>query len=169
MVKRISILGSTGSIGKSTLSVVEQFPERFKVVALAAGNNIDLLERQIRKFSPLLVAVLNPASAEELKKRCADLPVRVLSGIEGMIEVAAAPETTVTVSAIVGTAGLIPTLAAIRARKTIALANKEVLVSAGELVMAESRSTEYGYFPLTASTAPFFSACRPERAGTSGN
>ncbi len=156
MVKRISILGSTGSIGKSTLSVVEQFPERFKIVALAAGNNVELLERQIRKFSPSLVSVLSPASAEDLKKRCAGLPVRVLSGIEGMIEVATAPDATVTVSAIVGTAGLVPTVAAIRSGKTIALANKEVLVSAGELVMAESRSCGVRILPVDSEHSAIF-------------
>jgi 1-deoxy-D-xylulose-5-phosphate reductoisomerase len=138
-LKNISILGSTGSIGQSTLSVVEKFPDRFKVVALAAGNNVDILEKQVRQFRPAMISVVSPIAAENLKKRCADVNLRILSGVEGMIQVATAEDAQITVSAIVGTAGLVPTLAAIRAGKTIALANKEVLVT-WQLVMTECKS-----------------------------
>jgi 1-deoxy-D-xylulose-5-phosphate reductoisomerase len=155
-LKNISILGSTGSIGQSTLSVVEKFPDRFKVVALAAGNNVDILEKQIRRFRPALAAVVSPLAAEDLKKRCAGLNVRIFSGVEGMIQVAAEEEAQITVSAIVGTAGLVPTLAAIRAGKTIALANKEVLVTAGELVMAECKSRGVKLLPVDSEHSAIF-------------
>ena len=155
-MKRISLLGSTGSIGQSTLSVVEKFPDRFKVVALAAGNNIELLEKQVRRFRPAIVSVVSERSAGDLKKRCSDLKVRIFSGVEGMIQAAAADEADITVSAIVGTAGLVPTLAAIRAGKDIALANKEVLVTAGELVMAECRARGVRILPVDSEHSAIF-------------
>jgi len=155
-MKRISLLGSTGSIGQSTLSVVERYPDRFTIVALAAGNNIELLEKQVRQFKPSLVSVISAVSAEKLKQRCAGLKVAVLSGIEGMIQVAAADEADITVSAIVGTAGLVPTMAAIRAGKDIALANKEVLVTAGELVMSECRSKGVRILPVDSEHSAIF-------------
>jgi 1-deoxy-D-xylulose-5-phosphate reductoisomerase len=155
-LKNLSILGSTGSIGQSTLSVVEKFPDRFKVVALAAGNNIDLLEKQVRRFRPAKVSVVNPAAAGTLKVRLAGEDIRVLSGVEGMIEAAAAEEADITVSAIVGTAGLVPTMAAIRAGKTVALANKEVLVTAGELVMAECRARGVKLLPVDSEHSAIF-------------
>jgi 1-deoxy-D-xylulose-5-phosphate reductoisomerase len=155
-MKRISILGSTGSIGQSTLSVVEKYHDRFTVVALAAGNNVELLEQQIRKFRPSIVSVVSERSAEDLKKRCSDLGVRILFGVEGMSQVAAADEADITVSAIVGTAGLVPTMAAIRAGKDIALANKEVLVTAGELVMAECRAKGIRILPVDSEHSAIF-------------
>jgi len=155
-IKNLSILGSTGSIGTSTLAVAEQFPERFKVVALAGGNNSELLEAQIRKFRPAVAAIAGRKAAEALRRKCSDLPVTILSGVEGMIEVAAAAEADITVSSIVGTAGLVPTLAAIRAGKDIALANKEVLVTAGELVMAECRTRNVRLFPVDSEHSAIF-------------
>ncbi len=164
-MKNISLLGSTGSIGQSTLSVVEKFPDQFRIVALAAGNNVDLLEKQVRAFKPALVAVAGETSAEVLKNRCSDLKIRIMHGIEGMIQVAAMEEAETTVSAIVGTAGLVPTMAAIRAHKNIALANKEVLVTAGELVMAESRARGVSILPVDSEHSAIFQclqagACR---------
>ena len=155
-MKKISILGSTGSIGQSTLSVIEKFPERFTVVALAAGNNIELFEKQVRQFRPSIVSVVSERSAADLKRRCGDLSVRIFSGVEGMIQVAAAEDADITVSAIVGTAGLVPTMAAIRAGKDIALANKEVLVSAGELVMAECRARGVRILPVDSEHSAIF-------------
>ena len=155
-IKNISLLGSTGSIGRSTLSVVEKFPDRFGVAALAAGNNIELLEKQVRRFKPARVAVVGEKAAEKLKKSCSDLHVRIFSGVEGMIEVAAAPEADITVCAIVGTAGLVPTMAAIKAGKDIALANKEVLVTAGELVMAECRTRGVRILPVDSEHSAIF-------------
>ncbi|HUI46845.1 MAG TPA: 1-deoxy-D-xylulose-5-phosphate reductoisomerase [Nitrospirota bacterium] len=155
-MKKISLLGSTGSIGQSTLSVVEKYSDRFSVVALAAGNNIDLLEQQVRRFNPAVVSLSGQASAEILKERLHGMKIRILSGIEGMIQVAAADEADITVSAIVGTAGLVPTIAAIRAGKNIALANKEVLVTAGELVMAECRSRKVSLLPVDSEHSAIF-------------
>jgi len=155
-MKRISILGSTGSIGQSTLSVVESYQERFTVVALAAGNNVELLEQQVRKFRPSIVSVVSERSAGDLKRRCSDLSVRIHFGVEGMIQVAAADEADITVSAIVGTAGLVPTMAAIHAGKDIALANKEVLVTAGELVMAECRAKGIRLLPVDSEHSAIF-------------
>jgi 1-deoxy-D-xylulose-5-phosphate reductoisomerase len=155
-VKKISILGSTGSIGTSTLAVVEKFPDRFKVVALAGGNNSELLESQIRKFRPAIAAIAGEQQAESLRKKCRDLPVRIVSGVEGMIEVATAADADITVSSIVGTAGLVPTVAAIQAGKDIALANKEVLVTAGELVIAECRKWNVRLFPVDSEHSAIF-------------
>ncbi len=155
-LKRISILGSTGSIGRSTLSVIEKFSDRYRVAALAAGNNIDLLEKQVRQFKPALVAVSGEVAAEHLKQRCADLKIGIFSGIEGMIRVATAEDADMTVSAIVGTAGLVPTMAAIRAGKSIALANKEVLVTAGELVMEECRARKIRLLPVDSEHSAIF-------------
>jgi 1-deoxy-D-xylulose-5-phosphate reductoisomerase len=165
-LKKISILGSTGSIGQSTLSVVEKFPERFTVAALAAGNNVELFEKQVRQFRPSIVSVLSERSAADLKKRCSDLSVRIFSGVEGMVQVAAADEADITVSAIVGTAGLVPTMAAIRAGKDIALANKEVLVTAGELVMAECRTRGVRILPVDSEHSAIFQCLL---AGASGD
>jgi 1-deoxy-D-xylulose-5-phosphate reductoisomerase len=136
--------------------VVEKFPDRFKVVALAAGSNVELLEKQVRRFQPAFASVADERSAENLKKRCAGLKVRIFSGIEGMVRVAAAEEADITVSAVVGTAGLVPTMAAIRAGKRIALANKEALVTAGELVMAESRSRGAAILPVDSEHSAIF-------------
>ena len=159
-MKRLSILGSTGSIGQSTLSVVEKFSDRFKVVALAAGNNVELLEKQVRQFKPLVVSIAGEVQAESLRKRCRDIDVRIFSGIEGMIQVAAADEAEITVSAIVGTAGLVPTMAAIRAGKNIALANKEVLVTAGELVMTECKAKGVRILPVDSEHSAIFQCLR---------
>ncbi len=155
-MKKIAILGSTGSIGQSTLSVVEKYSDRFSVVALAAGNNIDLLEQQVRRFKPTVVSLSDPGSAEILKKRLQDIKIRILSGIEGLVKVAAVEDADITVSAIVGTAGLVPTMAAIRAGKDIALANKEVLVTAGQLVMAECQSRKVNLFPVDSEHSAIF-------------
>lgn len=156
MIKRIAILGSTGSIGQSTLAVAAKFPGRFSVVALAAGNNVDLLEQQVRTFRPRVAAIVSERSAKELQKRLAGTGVDVRSGVEGMIAVAAAEDADLTVSAIVGTAGLVPTMAAVRAGKQIALANKEVLVTAGELVTRECRSRGVSLLPVDSEHSAIF-------------
>ncbi len=156
MPKNISILGSTGSIGTSTLAVAEKFPDRFRIVALAGGNNSGLLEAQIRQFRPQIAAIAGEKAAEDLRARCKGLPVRIFSGVEGMIQVAAADAADITVSSIVGTAGLVPTMAAIQAGKDIALANKEVLVTAGELVMEECRKRNVRLFPVDSEHSAIF-------------
>jgi len=145
-VKRLAVLGSTGSIGTSTLSVVEAFPERFSVVALAAGANLDLLRVQAERFAPDLVSVADPEAARELRQA---LPgVRVVSGQDGLTEVACHPDADTVVAALVGSVGLVPTLSAIEAGKDIALANKETLVVAGELVMAAARRRGVAILPV---------------------
>ncbi len=148
-VKKIAILGSTGSIGRNTLDLVSRFPDRFQVVALAAGRNIALLREQILRFSPVLVSVAEPEMAGDL---VASLPStwngEVVSGPAGNERVATARGVELVVSAIVGAAGLLPTLAAIRAGRDVALANKETLVMAGSLVMEEARRQKIRMLPV---------------------
>jgi 1-deoxy-D-xylulose-5-phosphate reductoisomerase len=138
MRKRLAILGSTGSIGVNTLEIVQQHPERFAVVGLAAGSNIDLLERQMRRFRPSYVSVFDRQRAKELRERTSDLGIDVVEGAHAACTIASLPEVDLVLSGIVGGAGLAPTLAAIRAGKDVAIANKEPLVMAGELVMREA-------------------------------
>ena len=132
-MKKIAILGSTGSIGKNTLEVIEHLGSGFEVVALAAHSSIDLLELQAKRFCPKLIAVYDREKAEALKKRIPH--IAIVSGMEGLKEVACVSGANFVVSALAGTVGIEPTLAALEAGKQVALANKEVLVSCGELVM----------------------------------
>ncbi|HVA41289.1 MAG TPA: 1-deoxy-D-xylulose-5-phosphate reductoisomerase, partial [Candidatus Binataceae bacterium] len=133
-MKAISIIGSTGSVGVTTLDVVSRFPDRFRVVAMAAGRNLDLFADQIRRFRPELVSVATPELARDLAARIAPLKITVTHGGDGAIAVATHPDAKLVMSALVGALGLPPTLAAIKAGKDIAFANKEVLVVAGEVV-----------------------------------
>ncbi len=133
-MKAISIIGSTGSVGVTTLDVVSRFPDRFRVVAMAAGRNLDLFADQIRRFRPELVSVATPELARDLAARIAPLKITVMHGGDGAIAVATHPDAKLVMSALVGALGLPPTLAAIKAGKDIAFANKEVLVVAGEVV-----------------------------------
>ena len=147
-MKSIAILGSTGSVGVTTLDVVGRFPERFRVAAMAAGRNVDLLAEQIRRFEPELVSVASPVLARELAERVRPLVPTILHGGEGTIAVATHPATKLVMSALVGALGLRPTLAAIRAGKDIAFANKEVLVIAGELVTRAVRDHGVRLLPV---------------------
>ncbi len=140
-MKKIAILGSTGSIGTQTLEVVRENGD-IKVCALAAGSNITLLEEQIREFHPKLAAVWAEEKAGELRTKVKDMDIRIVSGMNGLLEVAAEPESEILVTAIVGMIGILPTIEAIKARKDIALANKETLVTAGHIIMPLAR--EYG-------------------------
>ncbi len=144
--KRIVILGSTGSIGRRTLEVIASLPERFEVVGLTGKKEIDILERQIREYHPKLVAVLE--GAEELEKRVRGMEVKILSGEEGLVEVAKYKEANLVVSAIVGAPSLILTLEAIRAGKTIALASKEAMVMAGRLIREEADRAKVNILPV---------------------
>ncbi len=145
-MKNIAILGSTGSIGTSTLSIVESFPENFRIVALAAGTNIDLLREQIKRHQPSVVSVAKAKDALTLRD---EFPkTRIVSGDEGLCLVACADEAHIVVAALVGSVGLVPTVAAIRAGKNIALANKETLVVAGELVMHEIEKAGVDLLPV---------------------
>ncbi len=156
MVKRIVILGSTGSIGKQTLQVIEQFPDIFRVTGLSAKNNIDLLEKQIKKYNPLTAVVWQEEKADELKKRIAGLQTEILTGEKGLITLAAQPDAEIIVIALVGFSGLKPTLAALQAGKEIALANKETLVAGGELVMTEARARNKVVRPIDSEHSAIF-------------
>ncbi len=153
-MKKLSILGSTGSIGKNTLEVISKNPDKFKVAALAAGNNIDLLESQIKKCNPEVAAVFDEAAAEDLRKR--GLSVEVLSGAEGIKEAATLSGVDMVVSAIVGSPGLVPTYEAIKAGKDIALATKEALVMAGKLVMSEASKRGVSIIPVDSEHSAVF-------------
>src|SRR5260370_42068339 len=137
-MKRVVLLGSTGSIGTSAIKVAEDLPDRIRLVGLAAGNNFELLLEQARKHQPMAVSISDPAKARELRTALGK-SAEVFSGVEGLLKLATLPEADIVLIAIVGTAGLQPALAAIRAGKDIAVASKEILVMAGEIVMREAR------------------------------
>ncbi len=147
-MKAISILGSTGSIGVTTLDVVGRFPERFRVVAMAAGQNLDLLAEQVRRFKPELVSVATPALAAELRQRLGRQRAEIVHGLDGAIAVATHTDARLLMSAMVGALGLRPTLAAIKAGKDIAFANKEVLVVAGEMMTRSVREHGVHLLPV---------------------
>jgi 1-deoxy-D-xylulose-5-phosphate reductoisomerase len=138
MTKKLAILGSTGSVGVNALEIVQQHPERFAVIGLAAGRNIDLLEQQMRRFHPSCVSVFDRQRVRELRERTSDLGIEIYEGSHAACTIASLPEVDLVLSGIVGGAGLAPTLSAIRAGKDVAIANKEPLVMAGELVMREA-------------------------------
>ena len=147
-MKTLAILGSTGSVGVTTLDVVSRFSDRYRVAAMAAGSNIDLLEQQVRRFQPQLVSVATPELARDLAARISPQRVTVLHGAEGAIAVATHPDVKLVMSALVGALGLRPTLAAIKAAKDIAFANKEVLVVAGEVVTRAVRENGVRLLPV---------------------
>ena len=154
MANMISILGSTGSIGRQTLDVVEQLG--LKVAAITAHSSVDRVEEQARRFSPRLAVMTDEAAARDLAVRLADTPVRVLGGGSALEEAATVPEADTVVTAVVGMVGLRPTLAAIRAGKRIALANKETLVCAGELVMDEAERCGAEIVPVDSEHSAIF-------------
>lgn len=154
-MKNISILGSTGSIGTQTLEVADITGE-YNISALTAHTNVDLMEKQIRKYRPKLVAMTDEKAAADLKVRVADTSVKVLSGIEGATECASLDEVNAVVTAIVGIAGLKPTMSAIAAGKRIALANKETLVTAGKIVMDEAQKKNVEIIPVDSEHSAIF-------------
>lgn len=153
--KRIAILGSTGSIGTQTLEIVRTNPE-LRVAALAAGTNVELMEAQIREFHPLTVCMWSEKAAAELALRTADMPVRIVCGMDGLLEIAAMPEADILVTAIVGMIGIRPTIEAIKAHKTIALANKETLVTAGHLIMPLAKECGVSILPVDSEHSAIF-------------
>ena len=161
-MKKISILGSTGSIGTQTLDVVSQHPEELEVTALAAGHSVTKLEEQIRRFRPKVAALWEEKDAADLRARVKDLDVRVVSGMEGLIEVAAFPGAEVTVTAIVGMIGILPTIEAIRAGRDIALANKETLVTAGHLIMPLAKEKGIRILPVDSEHSAIFQSLNGE-------
>ena len=154
-MKKIAILGSTGSIGTQTLEIVRTNKD-IKVTALAAGRNIDLLEKQIREFEPKLAAVWSENLASELKSRVRDMQVEVLSGMDGLLAVAAEQEAEILVTAIVGMIGILPTIEAIKAGKDIALANKETLVTAGHIIMPLAEQHHVSILPVDSEHSAIF-------------
>ena len=154
-MKHIAILGSTGSIGTQTLDIVREQKD-IRVWALTAGKNIRLLERQIREFRPKLAAVWEEADAAQLRANVRDLPVQIVSGMDGLLAAAVIPESEILVTAVVGMIGLRPTVAAIRAKKTIALANKETLVTAGHLIMPLAKEYGVSILPVDSEHSAIF-------------
>ncbi len=159
MAKNISILGSTGSIGTQTLDVVREIGG-INVKAITANNNIELLEKQIREFYPDIAAVMNEEMAEKLKERVKDCGTKILSGIDGLIEAAVYKESDTVVTSVVGNIGIVPTFEAIKAGKNIALANKETLVSAGELIINAVKKYGVKLYPVDSEHSAIFQCLR---------
>jgi 1-deoxy-D-xylulose-5-phosphate reductoisomerase len=163
-MKKLSILGSTGSIGVSTLEIVAAHPDRFQVVALTAGSNLELLKQQITAFSPRLVAVMTEELAEELRQMLPGPRPEILAGVPGLIAAATVTETEMVVAAIVGAAGLVPTVAAIQAGKDVALANKETLVTAGHLIMRLVAEKGVKLYPVDSEHSAVFQSIEGHRS-----
>ncbi|MBS6116782.1 MAG: 1-deoxy-D-xylulose-5-phosphate reductoisomerase [Clostridiales bacterium] len=160
-MKKIAILGSTGSIGTQTLDVVRKNGD-IQVLGISAGRNIKMLEEQVREFSPRLAAVWDEEAAKELKDRISDTETKVVSGMDGLLELSAMPETEILVTAIVGMIGIRPTIEAIRAGKDIALANKETLVTAGHLIMPMAEEYGVKILPVDSEHSAIFQAIHGE-------
>jgi 1-deoxy-D-xylulose-5-phosphate reductoisomerase len=161
-VKKIAILGSTGSIGTQTLEIVRDNPD-LQVVGLAAGANIDLFEKQVREFKPLIVSLQSEASCKELKARLSDMAdIEIVSGMEGLIRIAEMEESEVLVTAIVGMIGIRPTIAAINKHKDIALANKETLVTAGHIIMPLAKEKGVSILPVDSEHSAIFQSMQGE-------
>ena len=160
-MKKIAILGSTGSIGTQTLDVVRLNGD-IEVLGISAGSNVELLERQVREFHPRLAAVWKEEAARELAVRIADTETKVVSGMDGLLELSRMPETEILVTAIVGMIGIRPTMEAIRAGKDIALANKETLVTAGHLIIPMAKEYGVKILPVDSEHSAIFQALHGE-------
>ena len=160
-MKEIAILGSTGSIGTQTLEIVRNNPE-LKVVALAAGSSVEQMEAQIREFHPCIAGMWSEEAAADLRARVADLEVRIVSGMDGLLEIAVLPRAQVLVTAIVGMIGIRPTIAAIEAGKDIALANKETLVTAGHIIMPLAQKCGVSILPVDSEHSAIFQSLNGE-------
>lgn len=161
-MKKIAILGSTGSIGTQTLDIVRNFKDELEVVAMAAGTNVDLMEKQVREFGPKVVAMWEEKAATELKNRLQDMEITVLTGMDGLLEIAVIPEVEVLVTAIVGMIGIRPTIEAIKAGKDIALANKETLVCAGHIIMPLAKKHNVAILPVDSEHSAIFQSLNGE-------
>ncbi len=163
-MKNLSLLGATGSIGVNVLNIVRQFPERYRIIGLAAGRNVELLSRQVEEFAPRIISVIDEEHAEKLG---ALLPAswegEIVYGTAGNVKVAACPEVAMTISAMVGAAGLLPTLAAVEAGKNVGLANKETLVVAGRLVMQKVKEHQVTLLPIDSEHSAVFQALEAGR------
>ena len=154
MNKTVSILGSTGSIGTQSLEVCEK--HGFNVTALSANNNIELLEKQARKFNSKYVCIYNPEKYSQLKQNLSDTGIKILCGMEGLCEIASLPQNDIVLNSVVGMVGLLPTLTAINAGKDIALANKETLVAGGEIVMSSAKEKNVKIYPVDSEHSAIF-------------
>lgn len=163
-MKKIAILGSTGSIGTQTLEIIRNNGD-LQATALAAGQNVDLMEKQIREFRPLIAGMWSGAAAQELKTRVADLPVKVVCGMDGLLEICSMAECDIVVTAVVGMIGIRPTIAAIESGKAIALANKETLVTAGHIIMPLAEKMGVPILPVDSEHSAIFQSLQ----GRAGN
>jgi len=163
MMKKIVILGSTGSIGANTLDIVAKFPDHFSVLGLTAGTNDQKLEEQILTFQPKLVALASDTAAQRLRARLGNHSVDILSGVEGLCAVAGLTESDLVISAIVGGAGLMPTMAALQAGRPVALANKEPMVMAGQLMQEEACKRHNRIFPIDSEHSAIFQSMEGHR------
>ena len=164
MIKKISVLGSTGSIGTQTLEIA-RYNQDIGITALAAGSNVELLEKQVREFHPKIACLWKEEAARELKRRIRDLDVKVVSGMEGLMEAACEPEAQIVVTAVVGMIGIRPTIAAMEAGKDIALANKETLVTAGHIIMPLAKKMGVKILPVDSEHSAIFQCLQ----GAAGN
>lgn len=162
-MKKIALLGSTGSIGTQTLDVVRHYKDDFQVTALAASSNITRLEEQIREFKPKMAVVFNEDKAVELKQKIQDLDVEILSGMDGLIAAATEESADIVLTAVVGMIGIRPTIAAIEAGKDIALANKETLVTAGHLIMPLAKAKGVKILPVDSEHSAIFQSLQGEK------
>ena len=160
-MKKIAILGSTGSIGTQTLEIVRA-NEDLKVVALAAGSNVERMEEQIREFTPRIAVMWNEKAYEDLRLKVRDMDVKILCGMEGLLEIAVMEEMEVLVTAIVGMIGIRPTIAAIESGKTIALANKETLVTAGHIIMPLAKEKGVSILPVDSEHSAIYQSMNGE-------
>ncbi len=160
-MKNIAVLGSTGSIGTQTLDIVRNNPE-LKVVALAAGSSVELMEQQVREFKPLIAGMWTEEAAADLRQRVQDVSVKIVAGMEGLLEIAVMEQASVLVTAIVGMIGIRPTIAAIEAGKDIALANKETLVTAGHIIMPLARKYGVSILPVDSEHSAIFQSMNGE-------
>lgn len=161
-MKNIVLLGSTGSIGTQTLDVVRSYKEDLHVVALAAGNSVEMMEQQIREFLPSYAVMWSEEAAKDLKQRVSDLQVQVLTGMDGLLAISVLPEADVVLTAIVGMIGIRPTIAAIEAGKDIALANKETLVTAGHIIMPLAKKHGVKILPVDSEHSAIFQSLNGE-------
>lgn len=161
-MKKLVILGSTGSIGTQTLEIVDAYPDRLKVSALAAGSDVDKMEQQVRKYLPKKVVMYEKKAAEDLRVRIADLRIPVLNGMDGLVEISTMEEADVVVTAVVGMIGIRPTIEAVKAKKEIALANKETLVTAGHIIMPLAKENGVSILPVDSEHSAIFQSLNGE-------
>lgn len=161
-MKKLVLLGSTGSIGTQALEIVDAYPDKLEVVALAAGSSVDKIEEQIRKYHPRYAVMFDEKAAADLKERVKDVDVTVLAGMEGLVEISILPEADVVLTAVVGMIGIRPTIEAIKAGKDIALANKETLVTAGHIIMPLAKEKGVSILPVDSEHSAIFQSLNGE-------